>query len=184
MKNECSECFKNCKKIKKLKLNIDENKFNSVYKEFKEKLQKEDLTEEQKKEYDINKCINFKNALEGTEIDDLEITTAKNIDLNIFASHIETLVQSGKVNKFTFNGNSIYIQDGVDLKEFMSDPEGYLERNPQFKKPDKTLEETYTNYKNLENVEDNVDKNQLGCLACCSNCFSNCCCCCNINKNQ
>ena len=184
LRNNCSECFKNCKNIKKLKLNIDETKFNSVYHEFKENLQKEDLTEEQKKDYDINKCINFKNALEGTEIDDLEINTADNIDLNIFASHIETLVQSGKVNKFTFNDNSIYIQDGVDLKEFMSDPKGYLERNPQFKyieKPDQTLD---TNYKNLENVEANVDKNQLGCLACCSKCFSNCCCCCRKNKEN
>jgi len=184
LRNNCSECFKNCKNIKKLKLNIDETKFNSVYEEYKDKLKKENLTEEEKRANDINKCIDFKNALEGTEIDDLEINTADNIDLNIFASHIETLVKSGKVLKFTFNGHSIHVQDGVDLKEFMSDPEGYLERNPQFKyieKPDQTLD---TNYKNLENVEANVDKNQLGCLSCCSKCFSNCCCCCHKNKEN
>ena len=92
--------------------------------------------------------------------------------------YLENIVKDANIKKFTFNGYSIYIQDGVDLKEFMSDPKGYLERNPQFK----YIEEPNQSYQNLENV--NVDKNQLGCLSCCSKCFSNCCCCCHKNKEN
>lgn len=181
LSNDCRECFKNCKKIKNLKLHIDEKHFLSgVYHEERKKLKEENLDEVKKKEtYDIIKNnLKSEDILYGTELDHLTLVVADNFEKdNMGLDYLGNIVKDANIKKFTFNGYSIYIQDGVDLKEFMSDPKGYLERNPQFKyieKPDQS-------YQNLENVDVNVDKNQLGCLSCCSKC---CCCCCHKDKEN
>lgn len=168
LKNKCNECFKNCKKITNLKLNIDETKFCSIYFDTKEYSQRKDLTEEQKREYDINKCIDFKNTLTGTEIKNLEITTADNIDLNIFASHIETLVKSGKVENFTFNGVTIKVSECPDLKTFINNPEKYLEEMKE-KEKEKLQKIENTSIPNETKIDEN-NKNHLSC-------FKLCCCC-------
>ena len=174
LNNQCAQCFKNCKKIKNLKLNIDESKFDDFYYHFKKQSKDENLNEEETKKC-INQSIDFSDSLTGTDIDNLEITIADNIDLKIFASHIETLVKSGKVENFIFNGVSIKISECADLNKFINNPKEYVEELENNKKEQEQINNSSQDISSQDNLSPDIpeiDKKYLCCLFCCK-----CCCC-------
>ena len=153
LNNQCAQCFKNCKKIKNLKLNIDESKFDDFYYHFKKQSKDENLNEEETK-----KCIN------------------QSIDfIKIFASHIETLVKSGKVENFIFNGVSIKISECADLNKFINNPKEYVEELENNKKEQEQINNSSQDISSQDNLSPDIpeiDKKYLCCLFCCK-----CCCC-------
>ena len=167
LSNFCIGSFKNCKNLKNLKLNIDEDMFSHYYKDCKLMSKEDNLTEEQKKESDIRKYINFDDVLSGTKLDSLEINTAPNIDIVFFSDYIEKIVKSGNVDVFIFNGVSIKNGSDVNLKQFILNPAKYLSENQRF-----------SNYKPIENKNtkkkkiNDLPKGVCCCLQCCHKCCS------------
>lgn len=151
-------CFENCKKLKNLNLNLN----NEYLQDFK-----------------------FgKDLLKGTNLNNLNIITKDNFDINQNIDYLENIVKECKIKRFTFNNVPINVQDGVNLKEFMLNPIEYLRNNKQYMCedydiPNDTQIPPINNTEKIINTDLNDNKkNNLCCLTCCSKCFSNCCCCC------
>jgi hypothetical protein len=163
--NIFENCFQDCKNLKKIKLVIDESKFSQPYFEAKEGK----LTDQ-----NTNNYLKFENSTKNTNLEELEIITKDNFELTEDnKNHIKKIVKNNKINKFTFNGKSIKVEDDVNLDDFISNPDGYLNNNPQFiwKNPIPYIPK-------IDNNINNEDIKGNSCLLCFGKCCTNCCCCC------
>ena len=162
--NIFENCFQDCKNLKKIKLVIDESKFSQPYFEAKEGK----LTDQ-----NTNNYLKFENSTKNTNLEELEIITKDNFELTEDnKNHIKKIVKNNKINKFTFNGKSIKVENKVNLDDFISNPDGYLNDNPQFIWKDQIP---------IPKIDDNINNKSIkgiSCLLCFGKCCTNCCCCC------
>lgn len=165
--NFFKNCFQDCKNLKKLKLVIDESKFSEPY----------FITKEDKKP--LHNYIEFDDSTKNTNLDELEIVTKDNFELTEDnKNHIKKIVKNNKMNKFTLNGKSIKVENDCNLDDFISNPDGYLNDNPQY---------IWKDIPNIPNINKDINTEDIkeanSCLSCCGKCFK-CCCCCNKNNNR
>ena len=167
--NIFENCFQNCENLKKIKLVIDESKFSQPYFESKEgKIAGQNT----------NNYIEFDDSTKNTNLEELEIVTKDNFELTEDnKNHIKKIVKNNKINKFTFNGKSIKVENKVNLDDFISNPDGYLNDNPQFIWKDQIP---------IPKIDDNINNKSIkgiSCLLCFGKCCTNCCCCCHKKNN-
>jgi len=160
--NYFKNCFQNCKNLKKLKLVIDESKFSQPYFQAKEGKIPDQNT---------NNYLEFDDSTKNTNLEELEIVTKDNFELTEDnKNHIKKIVKNNKMNKFTLNGKSIKVENGCNLDGFISNPDGYLNDNPQF-----IWKDTIPYIPNIDNKINTEDIKGSSCLLCCCKCCSKCC---------
>ena len=160
--NYFKNCFQNCKNLKKLKLVIDESKFSQPYFQAKEG----ELPDQ-----NTNNYIEFDDSTKNTDLEELEIVTKDNFELTEDnKNHIKKIVKNNKINKFTLNGKSIKVENGCNLDEFISNPDGYLNDNPQY-----IWKDQIPYIPNIDNKINTEDIKGSSCLLCCCKCCSKCC---------
>ena len=158
--NFFKNCFQDCENLKKIKLVIDESKFSEPY----------FITKEDKKP--LHDYIKFDDSTKNTNLEELEIVTKDNFELTEDnKNHIKKIVKNNKINKFTLNGKSIKVENDCNLDDFISNPDCYLNDNPQYIWKDQIPSiNNIDNKINTENIKGN------SCLICCGKCCSKCCC--------